>query len=275
MRTWVQELGKKEKSIFQRLNKQSVRNHENIRLAGEGGVSAAQGTFAESQAHEFQHTLQGYVNQTPIASQAQSFLGGHSPAAAHPGRAGPHYGPTGGINPPASLAPPLTAGGASFHYGNEKPTSHNVGFPTSPTHATPVGSSFASSAPHGSAHPSFPGSAAPAAPNHPGYAPSYISPAQPSNSSFASGHTHPRDPSSGMGHAPSFPGAQAPSFPAFPGGPNAGGGGGGYAAPPGPPPPQGPATGFPGAGGYTSQGFGFPDEDASPSVKFPGAPGGW
>lgn len=269
MRDWVQRLGKNQKKVIQRLSKNAVRNHENIRLAGDGGAPAAQGSYAQAQGVQFQHTLQGYANQIPGVSQAQQIFGGG---------AGVHKGPSGGYpgappqQPTNTTAPPVTGQAASYYNEGKQPSvsSYSAGTPTS-SYAPPPGPppSFSGSAPSfpGSA-PTYPGSPpSQAVPHHAGYSPSY----SPSYSAA---------PPSFPGSAPSFPGGppahfpSAPSFPgtgpSFPGGPSPGHGPhqGGYAPPPGPPPGAPPfpggAPGFPGANAYNA---------SSPPPHFPGAPG--
>ncbi|OBZ67753.1 hypothetical protein A0H81_12495 [Grifola frondosa] len=75
MQRWVQGMGGRQHETLRRLSKESVRNHENIRAAGEGGPPAAQGSYAQNVGMEAQHDLHGYLSQVPGVSQAQSLMG--------------------------------------------------------------------------------------------------------------------------------------------------------------------------------------------------------
>ncbi|KAJ7682980.1 heterokaryon incompatibility protein Het-C-domain-containing protein [Mycena rosella] len=231
MSTWVNGLGARKHSILQRLSKNAVRNHENIRQAGEGGVAAAEGTFAANEAHQFQHQIQGYAQQIPGVSQAQAVFGGHGHNHGQ-GREMPGGGPG---YPGGGQASSYYQGGsapAQPAYGAEPPS-----FPGQAAYPSPSGPP-----------PSFPGQAAYPSPSGP--PPSFPGADQ---SSYA--------PSYGPPPARRFPGA-APQFPGAPGGygapppqfPGAGPGFPGadpYASPPpqfpgGPgqyPPPSGPPYG--------------------------------
>ncbi|KAF9458963.1 heterokaryon incompatibility protein Het-C-domain-containing protein [Collybia nuda] len=284
MHNWVKGLGKREKQILQRLTKNAVRNHENIRAAGDGGKPAAQGTYAEAQGLQFQHTLQGYATQIPGVSQAQQIFGsgGGGRRDGAPGAPGAYSGVApGGYSGPAQSAPPSSTGQAASYYneGAKPPSapSYSAGAPTSsytPTYAPPAGPppSFSGSTP------SFPGSApphAPAAPSHSGYTPSYAPSYSSPPPSFPGGAS-----SFPGGPPPSFPGGPSPSFPggppSFPGGPGGGHDQGGYGAhqggygPPPGPPPGGP--GFPAAPGFPGAN---PHQTSSPPPHFPGGPGSY
>ncbi|KAJ7439335.1 heterokaryon incompatibility protein HET-C [Mycena latifolia] len=238
MHTWVNGLGSRKHSVIQRLSKNAVRNHQNVRAAGEGGPAAAEGSFAANEAHQFQHHIQGYAQQIPGVSQAQAMFGGHNHGQGRemPGGAGGYPGGgqassyyEGGGAPPAqpaygggSPAPPAQPG-----YGSGAPS-----FPGQSSYPSPAGPP-----------PSFPGAETSS------YAPSYAPP--PGPPSFGG----PQFPG---GPAPQFPGGPAPEFPgtppAFPG-----------AAPSF---PGGPGSGFPGADPYASpppQFPGGPGQYAPPS----------
>lgn len=83
MQKWVQGLGHKQNEIINRLSKDAVRNHRNIRLAGEGGPAAAQGTYAANATHQTQQNIQGYVNQIPVVGSAVQFASGMQSASGH------------------------------------------------------------------------------------------------------------------------------------------------------------------------------------------------
>ncbi|KAJ7778275.1 heterokaryon incompatibility protein HET-C [Mycena metata] len=220
MHTWVNGLGNRKQSILQRLTKNAVRNHENVRRGGEGGVAAAEGTFAASQAHQFQHQVTGYAQGIPGVSQAQSmFGGGHG----HQGQ-GREMPPSGG----QAGSPRLARGHRMLPRLARRRRTPPSGPPSS--YAPPPGP------------PSFPGADS-------GYAPSYAPP--PGPPSFPGGPGEYGSPPPGgygyPGGAPEFPG----SPPSFPGGPSPGfPGADPYASQPPPQFPGGPPQ-FPGApGGY-------------------------
>lgn len=107
MYTWINGLGEKRKrSTLERLRKESVRDHRNIRLAGEGGVGDAEGSAGQNYGFQAQNTIQGYVqNLTGGGSSGTSNLfpsgggGGigssHSPHS-HSAAYAPGYGSGGG-----------------------------------------------------------------------------------------------------------------------------------------------------------------------------------
>ncbi|EIN08362.1 Het-C-domain-containing protein [Punctularia strigosozonata HHB-11173 SS5] len=236
MRDWSQGHGGRTGDVIRRLSKNAVRNHENIRLAGEGGVPEAQGTAAYNYGQQAQHDLQGYLNQIPGVSQAQHFVGQFSNSG--PGgrrEGGPSFGEGPGYTPPQRFSSaPVPSSGESASYfqgGSSQPAPH---------------SSF------GQPAPSFPGSESPFAP------PAGAPPSSGPWSSPAGGPSFPSaPPSMPFSGAPPAQSGYAPSYqqypPSFPGAefPGGGGGYGGFAPPPGPPGPgfPGAAPGFPDAGG--------------------------
>ncbi|EKM58089.1 uncharacterized protein PHACADRAFT_171323 [Phanerochaete carnosa HHB-10118-sp] len=74
MQKWVQGLGNRQNEVLNRLSKESVRNHQNIRLAGQGGPAPAQGTYAQNAGVQAQHEVQGYVSQIPVVGSAANFV---------------------------------------------------------------------------------------------------------------------------------------------------------------------------------------------------------
>ncbi|TFL01655.1 heterokaryon incompatibility protein Het-C-domain-containing protein [Pterulicium gracile] len=233
MSDWFKGLGSKQSSVLQRLEKESVRNHKNVRLAGEGGAPDAHGTFAHTQGTQFQQNIQstvsGYLNQVPGVSQAQSMFGGGG------GNKREFSGDTPGSHQPPSGPPPASGEAASFFAGpggsSAPPSSDSTGY------AAPSG---------------------PPPPQHAGYSPSYSAPNYPPAQS-----TYPGGPGS-HGGPPSFPSPGGPSFPGHgspaPGMPHAQPP---YGAPPGAPP------NFPGAHHYPSA-PGFPGAQQYPHYPPPG-----
>ncbi|KAF8155752.1 heterokaryon incompatibility protein Het-C-domain-containing protein [Crassisporium funariophilum] len=300
MRDWIQKVPN-QRSVLQRLGKNAVRNHENIRGAGEGGAPAAQGSFATGQAHQFQHSLQGYAQNVPGLGQAANMFGGHGAAR----EAGSGY--PGAGHGPGSAAPPPMGGQAASYYSDSKPAG-GPGYPgpgapggygssnyNAPSGPPPRMDSYPggpppSGPPHRmDSYSGGPPPSGPPAPQHAGYSPSYAPAYTSPPPSFPGGGgggapSFPGSAPSFPGSAPSFPGeghgGGAPSFPgappSFPGAPGHGGHTG-YG-----PPPSGP-PGFPGSpGGYGAPpgppAFGFPGADphhgTSPPPQFPGGPPG-
>jgi hypothetical protein len=246
MKDWINKVPNQH-SVIQRLSKNAVRNHENIRLANEGGVPASQGSFSDNQAHQLQHKIQGYTSNIPGVAEAQSLFGASRER-------------------PGAYGPPQT--GQAESYYNDNTSSTPGGYSGASSYGPPVGGP--SVAPH----------------QHGGYAPSYAPPPTHPTSFPSVTPSFPSGPGHGVStHPPSFPGA-TPSFPSgrghgastpppsFPGAPPSFPSSG-YGPPPGPPggygPPQGPpphggAPAFPDGPG----GFGDPPP-GTPPFGFPGA----
>lgn len=89
---WVQSLGHRQEEVIGRLSKESVRNHQNIRLAGDGGAPAADGSFAQNAAHQAQHDIQGYVSSIPVVGSAANYLGNASSSGPGGGGGGHSHG---------------------------------------------------------------------------------------------------------------------------------------------------------------------------------------
>ncbi|KAG6873655.1 hypothetical protein C0995_012588 [Termitomyces sp. Mi166 len=224
MNNWVNDLGHKKEKVIRRLTKEAVRNHENVRLAGEGGAPTSQGSFAQAEGQQFQQTLMGYANQIPGVSQATQLLdaagGGkkhnkhkHSHGHGREFEGGGHgQGYDGGSSPRSgtpsqgSSYTPTSGQAASYYNDGPKESSHYappLGPPPTSGYAPPPGppsqGSYAPpslSFPGEGYRPSYGSSAPPPPPpqQHAGYTPSYASPLFP-------------------GAAPSFPGGPGPSFP--------------------------------------------------------------
>ncbi|KAF9525082.1 heterokaryon incompatibility protein Het-C-domain-containing protein [Crepidotus variabilis] len=260
MKDWISKT-KNQGSVLQRLTKQAVRNHENLRLAGEGGAPAAEGTYAAAQGHQFQNQLLGQAQQ--YLGSVPGFPGGGAHGHARDGSGAGAAGFPGAVSHGHSPAP---AGHASSYYSDDKHQGPPGGGYAPPGHAPPQSQ-------HGGYGPP---SGAPPSTNtpHAGYAPTYGGSAP----SFPGGGSSAPSFPGGASSAPSFPGA-APGFPGAPGGYGDGSHGHSHSSPP---------PSFPGApGGYAppptmpSSSFGFPDAEdggfGGPSpMQFPGAgpPGG-
>ncbi|KZV99953.1 Het-C-domain-containing protein [Exidia glandulosa HHB12029] len=257
MRTWLQGHGHKQHEVLSRLTKESVRNHNNIRLSGDPGGAPVQhgantqGSYntANNAAHNAQNYIQGYINQIPGVSTAQNLFPNFpgSPGAGHrreadapgfPGAAqhGHSHVPPPGAPPHVQGPPPPTSGEAASFFGSGppaapyQPPAHS---PYSPPPGPPGHSPYGAppGPPPGSSPYSAPSGPPPSFPGGPGGGPGFPSPGFPA----AGGYGSPPPPG-GFGFPNpdvGFPGASP------------------YGAPPGPPPgfPQGPApgSGYPGA----------------------------
>ncbi|KAH9965181.1 heterokaryon incompatibility Het-C [Russula dissimulans] len=79
LNVWVQSLGHQQGGIIGRLSKQSVREHHNVRIEGEGGQPPAQATFATNAGLQAQGNIAGYLQGIPGVAQAHGLyntLGG-------------------------------------------------------------------------------------------------------------------------------------------------------------------------------------------------------
>ena len=248
VRDWLSK-SPNQRSIIQRLTKESVRNHKNIRVEGEGGAPASQGSFAEQEAHQFQNSVMGYIPGAGLLSGNAKAVEGGGPG--YPGRPG-GYPQTGGQQhggfPGAPGYPGGPTGGGGHQHGGDRygststyapPTaapSHATTFPMSGGGAPPLPSPHSGPAHH---HPP------PSGPHtqHGGYTPS-----------FPGGNPFPApgqggDEFSFPGTAP-FPGGDGVSFPGAASFPD-----GGYKAPPGPPPHLGGYTPPAGPPPHTDGGY--------------------
>ncbi|KAF9010021.1 heterokaryon incompatibility protein Het-C-domain-containing protein [Cyathus striatus] len=304
IRDWVQQLGGRQNTVIQRLGKNAVRNHENVRLGGDGGKPTAEGTFASQEAHQVQNSIAGYASShIPGFSQAQGLFnavnlpardgiggpaggGGGYPgqgqgqgqsappmggqaASYYGGASGGGGGGNSGYAPPSGPPPSHSSYQGSAGQSSYQPPSGPPGqSPYQPPSGPPVQSPYQphSSRPsHNTSAPSYPHSPTSSEPSRPGYSPSYNSPAP----SFP-------------GSSPAFPGAEgnggrsSPPL-SFPGaGPGFPGAGGGYSSHPPSFPGGGQQPSFPGAGpGFPDSGPGFPGAPGyGPGPGYGGAPGG-
>ena len=105
MYAWINGLGEsRKKSTLQRLRKESVRDHKNIRLSGEGGVGEAEGSAGQNYGFQAQAAIQGYVQNLTGGGGgggASNFFpsgggGGHGSSHSHSSAFAPSYGGGGG-----------------------------------------------------------------------------------------------------------------------------------------------------------------------------------
>jgi hypothetical protein len=310
MHSWANGLGPRQHQILQRLTKNCVRNHENIRLSGEGGAAAAQGTYAQQQGSQVQHTLLGYVNQVPGASAVNSVLGVKPTGPQRDGEGGGQAASFYGTETTVQTTSYGTSQGggageaASFYGATSVQTSYgppqgpppsSYSSPPPSSYGPPSGPPPSSYAPPANPPPSFPGSSAQAPPT-PGYAPSYapVYSAPPARSEshhsppigmpdalYSGGHaTHHAGPGGAPPSFPTMPGPSAspygstspPSFPSS--------GGYGYGPPQGPPPgftggfPTPGAPGFPGVNTDQHQQHHQHHQQQQQGPQFPGSPAG-
>lgn len=254
MQSWVNGLGNKRQDVLNRLSKESVRNHRNIRRGGEGGAPSNEYNYATAAGQQAQSDVEGYLSQVPLVSQATSLVGGvgnligggrpggrlnamsQAENILSGGRGGHHHGHQhGGGGRRRSISP---SGVASSYYAASR--SDSTSFPEvrapSPSSQVYGGSTQSSYAQPSYAQTSYtqtsyessyapPPSPPPPAPSHEGYHPSYEAPSgfpEPAwgegPGGYGGGEGGYAPPS---GPPPGFPSADADS----------------YAPPPGPPPP--------------------------------------
>ena len=295
VRDWLSK-SPNQQSIIQRLNKESVRNHRNVRAGGEGGAPASQGSFAEQEGHQLQQTVMGHIPGIGLLAGNAKVVEGGSPR--YPSRPGgyPQAGGQqhGGLpGPPGYPGGPM-GGGGHQHGGDRYGASSTYTPPTAaPSNVTtfPMSGSSPLPPPHSdTTHHHHSGATGPHT-QHGGYGPPSFPSGGPSFPGGASdGFSFPGGgaPSFPSGDGVLFPDSNASSFlgaPSFPDGgysgppPHLGGynpppgppphRGGGYHPPPGPPhggggyhAPSGPPPGFPESGGY---------EGSAGHLEFPGA----
>jgi hypothetical protein len=255
---WVRSLGQRQHQLLGRLTKQAVRNHENIRMQGEGGHAAAEGTAAYTAGLQAQHDIQGYISQQagriPGVTQAQGIFNHFTPPAGPPPGMRRDLGSGAGERtdfPGMSVASPAQTPafpGSSSSYHQSSYSGHESSYPS---HETSYPGQETSYPGQGYQSPSGP-------PPPSGYAPAY-------NPSYG-GPPEPSAPYPGYGggggggvNMPDAGGFAGPGGFGAPGGfpsPHGHGGYGGFPSPPGPPqggfpspfaPPQGPPPQFPGA----------------------------
>ncbi|PSR70573.1 hypothetical protein PHLCEN_2v13544 [Hermanssonia centrifuga] len=260
MQKWVQGLGNKQNEILHRLSKDSIRNHQNIRLGGEGGVAAAQGSYAQNAGLQTQHDIQGYVSQIPIVGSAANMIGNMGGSGAHAGGHGGAHGhsPAGMMGNMGNMSGMMGKLGEAqsfmgqFGQGAGQRKDAPSGYPNEGAGGMP------SSGPPQSGYSSYPGSTE--QPSYPGSTEQSSFHSAVGQSSYSSG-------------GPSFPGG-GPS-PGFPGGPPSQSA---YAPSSGPP-----SYGMPSESGYSpNYGSSYDSQPQpnpgptgyGPSYSMPQAPGG-
>lgn len=272
MHEWLQKLGNRQQSIIFRLNKNAVRNHENVREGGEGGAPASEGSFAANQAHSFQQSMASYASQNVPGAQtiinATGFgmnrgrAKGESGGGGSVSEGGAYYLESGGGT--SSFAPPpgsslQNPSSYSYHSPSHEYPSAPVSVPMqydgySPSYVSPSSPMSAPELPGRSGFTGFPGSDEPQV-VHGFPAPSGPPPGFPGGDRPTYGHND-----SGFGHQGIAAGSMfpVPSGDSF-GLPEPFNGGGFH-------PPEGPPPGFPSSG----HGYGYP-----PYPPPPQGPPGW
>ncbi|KAH9936011.1 heterokaryon incompatibility protein HET-C [Amylocystis lapponica] len=277
MARWVRDLGPRQNDVLARLTKNAVRNHQNVRHAGEGGIAAAQGTLAQQEGLEARHDMQQYLTtHVPGAASAQSFLGKIGGASGNAG--------AGGSPIPALGQTLLGAVGASSGSRRDMPPGtqpQHGGYPGAPAHsqygayagAAPVAEPGASSYYSASHTVSMPNETRV-------QTSSYTSSVSPTRPFSGHGHGHGHEYAPPPGPPPGFPQSEpgprggytstyAPSY-----SPGYGGGGAAYGAQE--PYAGGAPAGYaPSYGSYAAPpisppgGLGFPSADVPPPGGFP------
>lgn len=275
MYTWINGTGQHKQSYLDRLTKEAVRNHKNIRLSGEGGAPSADGSFGQNAGHQVQADIHGYIqSHVPGAQHLSSSSGGPGSYVPSQGGHGGHqhggHGHGHGNNQSSSPFAPSYGGGGG---GGGMPGLPNIpglnlqglsalgkmtglrempgepgGYPSEPSYGGSTSSAYAPSyAPPSHDQPSsFPG----------------MPPREQSSSTYAPSYSAPSEPFG-------YTGNQGPQFPGAPGGDYNQGGGGGYPGGGGqwngPPPTQGPESPY---------GFAPSYPGGPPPPGGPGYPGG-
>lgn len=205
-----------------------------MRVEGEGGAPASQGSFAEQEAHQFQNSLMGYIPGAGLLSGNAKGLEGGSPG--YPDRPG-GYPQVGGQQqggfPGAPGYPGGPMGGGGHQHGGDRYESTSTYMPpaAAPSHVTTFPMS-------GSGPPPLP----------------------PPHSGPAHHHHHTGPHTQHGGYTASFPSSNP-----FPG---TGQGGDGFSF------PGSGTTSFPGGEGVPYPETSFPGASSFPDGRYPGPPGG-
>ena len=125
----AQDLAKHTKELLQRLTKESVREHRNVRAGGDGKVASATSTSAYGYGQDAQNKLNNYVSGIPGVSQVQGLLNQVNRPNMGFGREGPGGSPGMGgsgasYRPPSGSVPmSVSSSGeaASYYSGGSTP----------------------------------------------------------------------------------------------------------------------------------------------------------
>lgn len=260
MQTWLNSHGDKQHDIIQRLRKDSVRNHRNVRAAGDDSGPAYVGGAGHDAGIQAQASLQGYLHNLPGVQQSNSLmstfgLGSRSDERREATTTSYSVGDGHYHNVQSSgnyASPLVTSGEASKFYvsGSGPPGDGASSFQSTEyiSHSHHHHSSSQEHVHHNA--PSFPGAPPPPTPSFPSESVGYSGAPEP----YSCG------PHSGPGYIPSYAPPQGPPPPTFPTvhtyneqqTPN-------YAPPQGPPPPAFPVgrtydeqSQYPSPSGYPS-----------------------
>ncbi|KAI9465912.1 Het-C-domain-containing protein [Lactarius psammicola] len=175
IKNWLQSLGHKQSTVLARLSKQAVRNHQNVRLGGEGSapVSQSHGTSAGNAGFPGQGNVPNLFHGIPGMAQAQGLYNQFS-GGAGAGRDG--FGPPmGTVSVPEAAPPPVPVsprpgGGQAASFFGDSPTPFGSqsymppSYPGGPPLPQPQSPRPHSSGHHGHGH----GYHSPTPPGHPG-----------------------------------------------------------------------------------------------------------
>jgi hypothetical protein len=141
LNAWLQSLGHKQSTILARLSKQAVRDHQNVRLGGEGNSPTSHGTFASNSGSQMHGNSPNYLQGIPGVTQAHGLYNqfGGGPGGRRefgpPGTIGTMPGPEAG--PPTVPVSSRPGGGyADNFYGDTSdpfPSQHYASYPGGPS----------------------------------------------------------------------------------------------------------------------------------------------
>ncbi|KAH8829036.1 heterokaryon incompatibility protein HET-C [Flagelloscypha sp. PMI_526] len=127
MQSWVQSLGHNQQKIISRLSKEAVREHENIRKAGESGVGVAEGSYAQQQGHQAAGDISNLLTGIPVVGQAANLLNSSGKPGKHdkphkPGKHGHSHSNSGGGSAPWNQAQQFAGQASSYLSGGYAPS---------------------------------------------------------------------------------------------------------------------------------------------------------
>jgi Heterokaryon incompatibility protein Het-C len=232
MQTWLDSHGHRQHGIIQRLSRDSVRNHRNIRATGDDSGQSYVGGAGHDAGVQAQASLQGYMHNIPGVQQASSLMNTFGVASQNDGRREAitrSSSPGEGYRAQPSVtyaAPPVPLGEASVFYGSVSEHQRDA---TQSFQSTEYGADSHYHHHHSSSHerprhdnaPSFPDASPLAFPS--------VNPSFASDSTQFGGTHAPYFPSPDLGpsYSPSYappnvPPPTFPSGPSLPGGPSYG-----------------------------------------------------